>query len=62
MLIPTTVVHRAALAIKDYGDVGLTEFEDAYHCKFGMSPDVVNYYYVQFDTEQDASIFVLRWM
>ena len=61
MLIPIQAVHRAALAIKDQGDIGQTEFEDWYHCRFGMSNDAENYW-LHFDTEQDASAFLLRWM
>lgn len=62
MLVPIQAVHRAAIAIQEQGDINQTMFEDVYHCKIGLSPDVVNFYYVHFDTEQDASMFVLRWM
>lgn len=62
MLIPVQAVHRAAMAIQSRSDISQCVFEDEYHCRIGLSPDVVNYYYVEFDTEQDASIFLLRWM
>jgi len=62
MLVPVNVVHRAALVLSEQGDINCTDFEDAYNCKFGLAPDVVNYYYLHFDTEQDASMFLLRWM
>ena len=62
MMIPTTAVHRAALAIQDRGDISQCDFEDHYHCRFGLSPDIVNYYYVEFDSEKDATAFMLRWM
>ena len=62
MLIPVKTVHAAALALSEQGDITQTMFEDAYHCRFGMSPDVVNYYYIQFDNDQYASSFLLRWL
>ena len=61
MLIPIQAVHRAALAIKDLGDIGQTEFEDCYHCRFGMSTDSENYW-LHFDSEKYATEFLLRWM
>jgi hypothetical protein len=62
MLIPIKAVHNAALALQDVGDINQTHFEDAYHCKIGLSPDVVSYYDIYFDTEQDASMFIMRWV
>ena len=63
MLVPVNAVHRAAAAIRDQGDITRTVFEDAYHCRIGqLSPDVVNYYDIYFDTEEHATMFMLRWM
>jgi hypothetical protein len=63
MFIPTKAIHRAAAAMQSTGDVTQAQFEDEYHCKVGlMSPDVVNYYDIYFDTEEYASMFLLRWM
>jgi hypothetical protein len=63
MLIPSTAVHRAALVLREQGDITETMFEDAYHCRIGkLSPDVVNYYDIYFDTEEYATMFMLRWM
>ena len=61
MFIPAQAVHRAALAIRDQGDISQTDFEDAYHCRIGMSHDVDNYW-ITFDTEKDANWFLMRWM
>lgn len=61
MLVPVEAVHKAAAALTTQGDIHQTEFEDHYHCKIGLSPDLVNYYYLHFNTEKDASIFLLRW-
>ena len=62
MLIPVMAVHRAALVLREHGDITETMFEDTYHCKIGkLSPDLVNYYDIYFDTEQDATAFLLRW-
>jgi hypothetical protein len=61
MLIPVNAVHNAALALQDVGDINQTQFEDAYHCRIGLSPDV-SYYDIYFDTEKDASMFIMRWM
>ena len=62
MLIPVQAVHRAALVLQEQGDITETMFEDTYHCKIGkLSPDLVNYYDIYFDTEQDATAFLLRW-
>ena len=63
MLIPVKAVHSAALALQEQGDITQAMFEDAYHCRIGkLSPDLVNYYDIYFDTEQDASMFLMRWM
>lgn len=63
MLVPTKAVHRAAAAINGQGDITQTVFEDAYHCRIGqLSPDIVNYYDIYFDTEEDATMFMLRWV
>ena len=61
MLIPVKAVHNAALALKEQGDVSQTEFEDVYHCRFGMSTDNENYW-LHFDKQEYASMFLLRWM
>jgi hypothetical protein len=61
MLIPVNAVHNAALALQDVGDINQTQFEDAYHCKIGLSPNV-SHYDIYFDTEKDASMFIMRWM
>ena len=63
MLVPVAAVHRAAVAINsNSSDISHTRFEDEYHCRIGLSPDVVNYYYLHFDTERDASMFILKWI
>jgi hypothetical protein len=61
MLVPVQAVHRAALVLKEQGDIAQTEFEDAYHCRFGLSTDVENYW-IHFDTQEYASMFLLRWL
>ena len=61
MLVPVRAVHAAALAITEQGDISQTMFEDYYHCRIGLSTDNENYW-LHFDTEQDASMFVLRWV
>ena len=62
MLIPVKAVHRAALVLREQGDITETMFENTYHCKIGkLSPDLVNYYDIYFDTEHDATAFLLRW-
>ena len=61
MYIPVQAVHRAALALDDYSDISQTMFEDAYHCRFGRSTDNENYW-IHFDNQEYASMFILRWM
>ena len=61
MLVPVQAVHRAALALDNYSDITQTMFEDAYHCRFGLSKDADNYY-IHFDSEEYASAFILRWL
>ena len=61
MYIPVQAVHRAALALDNHSDITQTMFEDAYHCRFGLSTDNENYW-VHFDTQEYASMFLLRWM
>lgn len=61
MYIPVNAVHQAALALSEQGDITQTMFEDAYHCRFGMSPES-DRYWIHFDSEQYASAFVLRWL
>ena len=61
MLVPVKAVHNAALAISEQGDISQTMFEDVYHCRFGMSTDNENYW-LHFDTQEYASMFLLRWM
>lgn len=61
MLVPVKAVHYAALAISEQGDITQTMFEDAYHCRFGLSTDNENYW-IHFDTREYASMFLLRWM
>lgn len=64
MLVPVKAVHRAAAAItNEWTDVTQTVFEDEYHCRIGqLSPDIVNYYDIYFDSEEHATMFMLRWM
>lgn len=61
MLIPVKAVHNAALAISEQGDISQTMFEDVYHCRFGLSTDNENYW-IHFDNQEYASMFLLRWM
>jgi len=61
MLVPVQAVHRAALVLQEEGDITQTMFEDAYHCRFGLSTDSENYW-LHFDNQQYASAFLLRWM
>jgi hypothetical protein len=62
MLIPIQAVHCAAAAITNtLDDISQDNFEKTYHCTILKSPDVVNYY-LQFDTEKDATAFILRWI
>jgi hypothetical protein len=63
MIIPAQAVHRAALALHATDNIRQTEFEDAYRCRIGpLNPDIVNSYDIYFDTEQDATMFIMRWM
>lgn len=61
MLVPIRAVHNAALDLQEQGDITQTMFEDAYHCRFGLSPDSENYW-LHFDSQEYASAFLLRWM
>lgn len=61
MLVPVQAVHRAALVLKEQGDISQAEFEDAYHCRVGMSTDNENYW-IHFDNQEYASMFLLRWL
>lgn len=61
MLIPVKAVHNAALALSEQGDISQTMFEDAYHCRVGMSTNNENYW-IHFDSEKDATAFLMRWM
>lgn len=61
MHIPVKTVHAAALALSEQGDISQTMFEDAYHCRFGMSTDNENYW-IHFDNQEYASMFLLRWL
>jgi len=62
MIISTRVVHLAALALDTKGDIKQTAFEHAYRCRVGpMNPDIVNSYDIYFNTEQDATMFLLKW-
>lgn len=61
MLIPVKAVHNAALALQEQGDITQDMFEDAYHCRFGLSTDNENYW-LHFDSREYASAFILRWM
>lgn len=62
MLIPVQAVHRAAMAIQSRSDISQCVFEDEYHCRIGLSPDAVTHYHLEFDSEEYASLFLLRWM
>lgn len=61
MLVPVQAVHTAALALSEEGDITEAMFEDAYHCRFGISTDV-EHYWLHFDNQQYASAFLLRWL
>jgi len=61
VFVPLKAVHDAALAISEQGDITQDMFEDVYHCRFGMSHDSENYW-LHFDTQEYASMFLLRWM
>ena len=61
MFVPLNAVHDAALALSEQGDITQAMFEDAYHCKFGLSPES-DQYWLHFDNEKHASMFLLRWM
>lgn len=62
MLVPAQAVHRATRALSDQiSDTLQSEFEDYYHCKFNKNPDAVKYYDIEFGSEQDATLFILRW-
>jgi hypothetical protein len=61
MLVPIPAVHNAALDLQEQGDITQTMFEDAYHCRFGLSPDNENYW-LHFDSQEYASAFLLRWL
>lgn len=61
MLVPVKAVHDAALALsnREYS-ITQTMFEDAYHCRLGMSTDNDNYW-LDFDNQEYATMFILRW-
>lgn len=61
MLVPIRAVHNAALALQEQGDITQDMFEDAYHCRFGLSTGT-EHYWLHFDSQEYASAFLLRWM
>lgn len=59
MFIHYDVVHRAALELSDSAEIKQDEFEQHYHCQFGMG--TMYHYWLEFKTDEDATAFLLRW-
>lgn len=62
--VPYEIVHRAAFEMaEDYRryEVWQDEFELAYNVKFGSLRATVDRYTVIFPSEQDYTMFMLRW-
>lgn len=62
-MVPYEIVHRAAFALDDdsrRNEVWQDRFEQQYNVKFGTLK-VVDKYCLIFNSEQDYTMFMLRW-
>jgi hypothetical protein len=62
--VPYFSVHRAAGELAPQhkgGQIWHSEFEKHFNCKFIVEPSYGNAYTLEFATEQDAMMFLLRW-
>ena len=62
-IVPIDIVHRAAFAMEEERrryEIWQEEFERQYNVKFGTLK-VVDKYCLIFNTEQDYTMFMLRW-
>ena len=62
--VPYFSVHRATSELAPQqkgGHIWPSEFEKHFNCKFIVEPSYGNAYTLEFATEQDAMMFLLRW-
>lgn len=62
--VPYEVVHRAALAMEEIQrgyDIWQEEFERMYNVKFGQLKVDAERYTVIFPSDEDYTMFMLRW-
>lgn len=62
--VPYEIVHRAAFEMaedKRRYEVWHDEFEQYYNVKFGSLKASVDYYTLIFPSDQDYTLFMLRW-
>ena len=62
--VPYFSVHRAASELAPQHKGGLiwpSEFEKHFNCKFIVDPKYGDNYTLEFASEQDAMMFLLRW-
>ena len=62
--VPYFSVHRAASELAPQqkgGHIWHSEFEKHFNCKFIVESSYGNAYTLEFATEQDATMFLLRW-
>lgn len=62
-MIPHEIVHRAAFELAEHRrryEIWQDEFEQQYNVKFGTLK-VIDKYCLIFNSEQDYTMFMLRW-
>jgi hypothetical protein len=62
--VPYFSVHRAASELAPQhkgGQIWPSEFEKHFNCKFIVDPKYGDNYTLEFASEQDAMMFLLRW-
>lgn len=61
--LPYSMVHRAAdsIVVREDRSISQRDFEQEFDCVFGAMQGDVDYYYITFNTDKAASMFLLRW-
>jgi len=59
--IPFKVIHRAAFELDEHQRIWQDEFEQHYNVKFGQLQADIDSYCVIFPSDQDYTMFMLRW-
>lgn len=62
--VPSDIIHRAAFAMHEYHrryEIWQEEFEREYNVKFGQLKVEADRYTVIFPSDEDYTLFMLRW-